>query len=589
MSGSQPRTSMSSRSNRDDVLQFLDSLDTMSGQAPPTSSSTTSGSGLPRSTSTTSSLSHSQGPGGSTVGGAPKNAQEAQSVLDFLDEITSTNKPSSPPPPPTSRTSIDQARRTTTPGGTMRTTTSRSNLSQIASTGTSPQGTARKSTESVRSQRSGLDRSSPSPATMNRTLPTSSTSSSQTNQTPTSLPPSSAPSQPQPAQAQAQGQAQAQTQPSGGGWGWSSVWSTASTAINQASQLAQQARTVAEEQVRTNAGGLGEGLMKAWNHEDNPNGTGAEGAGAGGASGGMKKWTEGVQGLVKNANLEGLGKELKSTTLKSLTDLLNAVAPPIAEHEVIQVNLSHSMKGYDGVETLVYRGLSKIMDQIEGGTLMVNRATSEEKEEEKKTTEPGEEEEERNLNLVEGIAAGWKMSQDTLDKLISSTYKPPSESQQPGSPSSLTLPVTNCPVYLRLQPVLAPLPSLPSPPSTSASNSSPASSKQLYFLLLLIDPTHSLTHHTISQPLPSSWLDIPFEQNEWVEEFMVDAIRGATEVIGQEYITGRMRAQGNAIEAAKEEARKTIRAEAGNKKEGGDEAEEREVSTLSQEARVGVF
>lgn len=54
------------------------------------------------------------------------------------------------------------------------------------------------------------------------------------------------------------------------------------------------------------------------------------------------------------------GKELKSTTLKSLTDLLNAVAPPIAEHEVIQVSLSHDMKGYDGVETLVYRGLSKV-------------------------------------------------------------------------------------------------------------------------------------------------------------------------------------------------------------------------------------
>jgi hypothetical protein len=54
------------------------------------------------------------------------------------------------------------------------------------------------------------------------------------------------------------------------------------------------------------------------------------------------------------------GKELKSTTLKSLTDLLNAVAPPIAEHEVIQVSLSHGMKGYDGVETLVYRGLAKV-------------------------------------------------------------------------------------------------------------------------------------------------------------------------------------------------------------------------------------
>jgi hypothetical protein len=43
--------------------------------------------------------------------------------------------------------------------------------------------------------------------------------------------------------------------------------------------------------------------MKAWNHEDG----GGEGV-EGGGGGGMKKWTEGVQGLVKGANLEGLGE-----------------------------------------------------------------------------------------------------------------------------------------------------------------------------------------------------------------------------------------------------------------------------------------
>jgi hypothetical protein len=108
----------------------------------------------------------------------------------------------------------------------------------------------------------------------------------------------------------------------------------------------------------------------------------------------------------------------------------------------------------------------------------------------------------------------------------------------------------------------------------------------------LIDPTHSLTHHTISQPLPASWLEIPFEENEWVEEFMVESIRGATEVVGQEYITGRMRAQGVAIEKAKEEARKTLEGQSlENRKEGeGDRSieDEREVSTMSQEARVGI-
>ena len=46
--------------------------------------------------------------------------------------------------------------------------------------------------------------------------------------------------------------------------------------------------------------------------------------------------------------------------LSTLTDILNVVAPPISEHEVIQVWLSHDMKGYDGVENLVYRGLARV-------------------------------------------------------------------------------------------------------------------------------------------------------------------------------------------------------------------------------------
>ena len=46
--------------------------------------------------------------------------------------------------------------------------------------------------------------------------------------------------------------------------------------------------------------------------------------------------------------------------LSTATDILNVVAPPISEHEVIQVLLSHDMQGYDGVETLVYRALLRV-------------------------------------------------------------------------------------------------------------------------------------------------------------------------------------------------------------------------------------
>lgn len=112
---------------------------------------------------------------------------------------------------------------------------------------------------------------------------------------------------------------------------------------------------MAEEQVRTassNTGGLGaglsglsEGLMKALGEGNTEQ---------------AKKWGEGVMQYAREAHLDQLGRELKSSTLKSLTDLVHAVAPPIAEHEVIEVNLTHDMVGYDGVEALVYRSLAKV-------------------------------------------------------------------------------------------------------------------------------------------------------------------------------------------------------------------------------------
>lgn len=55
-----------------------------------------------------------------------------------------------------------------------------------------------------------------------------------------------------------------------------------------------------------------------------------------------------------------LGQDLKNVSLSTLTEIMNVVAPPISEHEVIKVWLSHDMQGYDGIEGLVYRSLAKV-------------------------------------------------------------------------------------------------------------------------------------------------------------------------------------------------------------------------------------
>lgn len=140
------------------------------------------------------------------------NSEDAQSVLDFLDEITQRSSAPTPPINPLTRRE------------------SRTNVLSAAV------ATPRRSGESSRSV--------VTPKLEAATLPESTSGKSAA-----------------PVVAEAEG-----------GWGWGSVWSQATNVVQQASQIAQQARTAAEEQVRaaqTNAAGLGgigglsEGFMKA--------------------------------------------------------------------------------------------------------------------------------------------------------------------------------------------------------------------------------------------------------------------------------------------------------------------------------------
>lgn len=171
---------------------------------------------------------------------------------------------------------------------------------------------------------------------------------------------------------------------------------------------------------------------------------------------------------------------------------------------------------------------------------------------------PGNEDDvERNLNLVEGLEEGYKLAEANLEGLIKRTFKNAPTDQSSGEKSGShgrtssvgagagaggsTIPVTVCKVYMRIQPVISALPfqsiataiatSSSEPPKTPATSST--EDKQLFFILLLRDPTNGLVHRTLTQGMPASWLEIPFEENEWVEDCMVDVIKKGVEIVGQ--------------------------------------------------------
>lgn len=118
----------------------------------------------------------------------------------------------------------------------------------------------------------------------------------------------------------------------------------------------------------------------------------------------------------------------------------------------------------------------------------------------------------------------------------------------------VTLPITTCPLYIRIQPVLDNLPGLPAATSKLAFPTVTAdSATHLYLAILLRDPTNNLTHRTISQPLPKAYATLPFESNPWAEDLLSESLQGALGSVGLEYVRSRMQAQSEALSKAAEE------------------------------------
>ncbi len=109
---------------------------------------------------------------------------------------------------------------------------------------------------------------------------------------------------------------------------------------------------------------------------------------------------------------------------------------------------------------------------------------------------------------------------------IVKTNAPP----DPQRPSSIQNPTTTSYVYLRIQPFTSAI-TTPEPDSTELA--------QLQFILCLSDPAHNLSYMTVTQAIPEHWLNV-WDQYDWVEDRVSEALQLGVEVIGQEYIVGRM-------------------------------------------------
>lgn len=97
-------------------------------------------------------------------------------------------------------------------------------------------------------------------------------------------------------------------------------------------------------------------------------------------------------------------------------------------------------------------------------------------------------------------------------------------------PSAVTSPTTYSDVFIRIQPFFT---------DYSPSSSCQTGQQVLQFLVYLTDPEHQLVHSTLTQSIPQQWLNV-WDEHDWVEDLIAEALKLGVGVIGQEYIAARM-------------------------------------------------
>ncbi|KAF8242756.1 hypothetical protein K440DRAFT_564323 [Wilcoxina mikolae CBS 423.85] len=337
-----------------------------------------------------------------------------------------------------------------------------------------------------------------------------------------------------------------------GGWGWGSIWSTATTAVKAAEGIVQEIQKSEEG----------------------------------------KKW---VSQVKDNADaLRGLAGDVRSKALPTFTNILHHLAPPISSHEQLRIHITHDLQNYPFVETVVFGVFDRVMQQVEGGDLLVVQRGGGSKP--RSSIEAGpfgggpwwKAMEKRELNATNGLQEGIKLARATAESYAAEHTKaaaaqPTVSSQNPTRKSN---------IFLAIQPTIHSTNDLI---AAVTDRSSGDDKKVVSFAIHLHDPEHNISFSTLSQALPLQWLDwldapppadtkpgewaLPeviqditraggVDPREWVVEWVEEAVGLSVGVVAQKYIAKRMRV-GEAGEMG--QVMRNAAMEQANEEEDGDE------------------
>lgn len=239
------------------------------------------------------------------------------------------------------------------------------------------------------------------------------------------------------------------------------------------------------------------------------------------------KFAQRVRGFVQQGGLEHIRSNITAAGLRGWNDIVNAVVLPMEAHDSLHITVSHDMIGYDGIETLAFKVLSRVLSQAELD-ISVSHDTSVPSQE----LDPASERR-YNLNAADTREQGLQHAKEALHRLCDSLPSTTDEND-----------TSACPVILRIQPfydqVLAPgEDDLFTTVAQGKQKQSVGNAHVLFFYVWWVDPKHKLSHVTQSQAVPSWWMSVSDAENQWVELVLSDTLENAIATVSQDYIQRR--------------------------------------------------
>jgi hypothetical protein len=242
-------------------------------------------------------------------------------------------------------------------------------------------------------------------------------------------------------QEERQQEPKAQSSAAGGGWGFggwgATVFSAASAAVKQAEAAVKEVR-------------------------GNPE---------------VLKYAEQLRHNVNVESLKAYGGNVRNMALPTFTSLLETIAPPIAQHERLIIHTTHDLQAYPSLDPIIYEVFSRVMQQVEGGDLLVIQRGSESRQRDRSTSDLAyrgnilgagssawtdgpwwrEQSTQRSLGAVKGLSEGTKLCRANAEAYATDFFSSRGGIEEVAKQATQTLsesnPVRSSDIFLAIQPL----------------------------------------------------------------------------------------------------------------------------------------